>query len=106
MTHSPETSPPPVTRVQQNLLAAAERRLLSWLCQRMPAWVTPDHLTAAGIVGALAVFVGYVASNSHSGWLWLAIGGIVLHWFGDSLDGTIARFRSIERPKFGYFIDH
>ena len=99
-------TPAPITRVQQNLLAAAERRLLNWLCARMPAWVTPDRLTAAGVAGAAAVFAGYAASASHSGWLWLAIAGYVLHWFGDSMDGSLARFRRIERPSFVYFIDH
>ena len=106
MTDLPGSNPPPITRVQQNLLAAAERRFLLWLCRRIPAWVTPDLLTATGVLGSVAVFAGYAGSNVHVGWLWLAIGGIVLHWFGDSLDGTIARFRRIERPKFGYFIDH
>lgn len=72
----------------------------------MPAWVTPDLLTAAGLVGAAAVFAGYVASDFHSGWLWLSIAGYLLHWFGDSMDGSLARFRRIERPSFGYFIDH
>lgn len=106
MIHLSESAPPPIQRVQQNLLAASERRLLTWLCRRLPAWVTPDLLTAAGVLGALAVFTGYIASNSHGGWLWLAVGGFVLNWFGDSLDGSIARFRKIERPSFGYFIDH
>jgi phosphatidylglycerophosphate synthase len=99
-------TPAPITRVQQNLLAAAERRLLNWLCARMPAWITPDWLTASGMAGAAAVFTGYAASTVHSGWLWLAIAGYVLHWFGDSMDGSLARFRRIERPSFGYFIDH
>ena len=98
--------PTPVTRVQQNLLAASERRLLTWLCARMPGWVTPDLLTAFGMAGAFAVFAGYVASNMHSGWLWLAIGGFFVQWFGDSMDGSLARYRKIERPSFGYFIDH
>lgn len=93
-------------RIQRNLLAASERRLLTWLCARMPAWVTPDLLTAAGVVGAAAVFVGYAASGTDCAWLWLAIAGYVLHWFGDSMDGSIARYRGIERPDFGYFIDH
>lgn len=56
--------------------------------------------------GALAVFAGYSLSTYHVAWLWLAIGGFVVHWFGDSLDGSVARFRKIERPSFGYFIDH
>jgi phosphatidylglycerophosphate synthase len=96
----------PVKRIQQNLLAASERRLLNWLCGRLPPWVTPDQLTAAGMAGALGVFAGYCLSVFHTYWLWMAIGGYVLQWFGDSLDGSLARYRQIERPSYGYFIDH
>jgi len=99
-------SAPPVARIQQNLLAAMERRLLTWLCARMPHWVTPDLLTALGMIGAFAIFAGYAASGLHVGWLWLSIGGYVVQWFGDSMDGSLARFRRIERPSYGYFIDH
>lgn len=106
MTMTDQPAPRPMQRIQQNLLAASERRLLTWLCARMPAWVTPDLLTAAGVAGSAAVFAGYAASGSDSAWLWLAIAGYVLHWFGDSLDGSIARYRKVERPDFGYFIDH
>ena len=97
---------PTLTRIQRNLLASAERRLLTWLCSRMPTWVTPDVLTAAGLAGALAVFAGYAASAVDRSWLWLAIIGYVLHWLGDSMDGSLARYRQIERPSFGYFVDH
>ena len=97
---------PTIIRIQQNLLATSERRLLTWLCGWMPAWVRPDLLTAAGMIGAAAIFAGYAASAIHPAWLWLAIGGYVLQWFGDSMDGSLARFRKIERPSFGYFIDH
>ena len=96
----------PALRIQQNLLAVSERRLLNWLCARLPAWLKPDHLTALGFAGALVSASGYVLSNWHSGWLWFAISGYFVNWFGDSLDGSLARFRKIERPSFGYFIDH
>src|SRR4051812_818852 len=96
----------PLKRVQQNVLAASERRLLNWLCGRLPLWVTPDILTAVGVVGALAAFAGYWLSALNGDWLWLAVGGFFLNWFGDSLDGSLARYRRIERPSFGYFIDH
>ena len=95
-----------VERIQDNVLAKAERRLLNRLCARMPAWVTPDLLTVIGIAGAFAIFFGYVGSLYSIDWLWLAIAGYVVQWFGDSLDGSLARFRRIERPKFGYFVDH
>jgi phosphatidylglycerophosphate synthase len=96
----------PIERIQKNLLAKPERRLLNWLCSIMPAWVTPDKLTTLGVIGALVTFIGYAASGYGDGWLWLAIVGYGLQWFGDSLDGSLARFRHIERPSYGYFIDH
>lgn len=105
MTVQPKTAPS-LSRIQQNWLAARERRLLNWLCARMPAWVTPDKLTSLGMVGALMTFAGYVASNLVASWLLLAIAGYVVQWFGDSMDGSLARYRRIERPSYGYFIDH
>ncbi|HZV57555.1 MAG TPA: CDP-alcohol phosphatidyltransferase family protein [Sphingobium sp.] len=104
------TVPPPagshVVRVQRNLLARGERRILTWLCARLPAFVTPDGLTSLGFVGALTIGAGYALSVSDTRWLWLTMAGYVVQWFGDSLDGSLARFRHIERPNFGYFIDH
>lgn len=104
----PPEQPPPntINRVQENLLARSERRLLNWLCAKMPAWVLPDLLTAIGMAGALLVFGGYVASNLGDGWLWVSIAGYAVQWFGDSMDGSLARFRRIERPRYGYFLDH
>ena len=93
-------------RIQQNFLARNERRLLTWLCARMPGWVTPDKLTITGLVGGGMTFVGYTASNYARGWLLLAILGYLVNWFGDSLDGSLARYRGTERPSYGYFIDH
>lgn len=72
----------------------------------MPYWVTPDRLTVVGMIGACMIFAGYVASNLGDRWLWVAIGGYVVQWFGDSMDGSLARFRRIERPRYGYFLDH
>ena len=96
----------PIDRIQENLLARAERRALNRLCAAMPAWVTPDMLTFTGMFGALLVLAGYLASNVNDDWLWLSVGGYCVHWFGDSLDGSLARFRKIERPRYGYFLDH
>ncbi len=98
--------PPPINRIQENFLAKSERRLLTALCRRMPPWVRPDLLTAIGVAGAAIIFLGYALSTFHPAWLWLAIGGYAVQWFGDSMDGSLARFRKIERPSFGYFIDH
>ncbi|HEX7855784.1 MAG TPA: CDP-alcohol phosphatidyltransferase family protein [Sphingobium sp.] len=106
MTDQRQITPGSLSRIQQNYLASGERKLLNWLCARLPDWVTPDMLTSLGLFGAAMTFVGYVASNFGSAWLLLAIAGYGVQWFGDSLDGSIARFRHIERPSYGYFIDH
>ena len=96
----------PIDRIQENLVARVERRALNWLCARLPRRVSPDMLTAFGMFGALMVFIGYLGSNADREWLWLCVAGYVVHWFGDSLDGSVARFRKIERPRYGYFLDH
>ncbi len=96
----------PVQRIQENILANKERQLLNWLCARLPAWVNPDLLTSIGFFGMLMVFAGYALSFFNPIWLWFAILGYFVNWFGDSLDGSLARFRKIERPLFGYFVDH
>jgi phosphatidylglycerophosphate synthase len=85
--------------------AKAERRLLNAIAARLPAWVTPNQLTALGVAGGAATGLGYAAGGLSRYWLLLAIAGYVIHWFGDSLDGTTARVRKIERPRFGMFLD-
>ena len=101
-----EAANAPISRIQENLLARSERMLLNWLCARMPNWVTPDKLTLVGMVGAGMVLAGYVCSNIAENWLWLTIAGYIVQWFGDSTDGSLARYRNIERPRYGYFLDH
>ncbi|KWV95530.1 CDP-alcohol phosphatidyltransferase family protein [Erythrobacter sp. AP23] len=96
----------PIERIQENVLARSERRLLTWICSRFPPWVSPDMLTYLGMLGAFLIFSGYTLSNLGEDWLWLAITGYVVQWFGDSTDGSLARFRKIERPRYGYFLDH
>ena len=96
----------PVNRIQQNLLARSERRLLDWICPRLPGWVTPDRLTGFGFMGAVMTGLGTALAGTGRDWLWFAILGYVVNWFGDSLDGSLARHRRTERPLFGYFIDH
>jgi archaetidylinositol phosphate synthase len=93
-------------RVNDILLGPLERPALRWLAAHMPAWVTPDICTLIGILGALVILVSYILSNFDPGFLWLASLGFVINWFGDSMDGTLARYRHIERPRFGFFIDH
>jgi phosphatidylglycerophosphate synthase len=92
-------------RIHNSLVSAVERKALIWLAGRAPAWVTPDGLTAFGIVGAFLTLVGYGLTAWSPGFLWLASFGLVVHWLGDSLDGTLARYRKIERPRYGYFLD-
>jgi phosphatidylglycerophosphate synthase len=93
-------------RVNDILLGPLERPALQWLSIHMPAWITPDVCTAIGVLGALVTSAGYILSNIDRNYLWLASLGFVLNWFGDSLDGNLARHRRIERPKFGFYIDH
>lgn len=92
-------------RFHESFLAAPERRLLRWMAARLPSWIMPDHLTAFGVLGAVLVMVGYLACHISSSFLWLANFGLLIHWFGDSLDGTLARVRDIARPRYGYFLD-
>ena len=93
-------------RINDIFLGPLERPALQWLAVHMPAWVTPDTCTLVGIAGALLTALSYALSNVHPGFLWLASLGFILNWMGDSLDGTLARYRRIERPMYGYFVDH
>jgi phosphatidylglycerophosphate synthase len=93
-------------RVNETLLAPLERPVLQWLAAHMPAWVTPDKLTGVGMIGAVVIFFGYSLTYYNKNFLWLACLGFIINWFGDSLDGTLARYRNIQRPKYGFFIDH
>jgi archaetidylinositol phosphate synthase len=88
------------------LLARPEGRVLEWIARRLPSWVMPDHLTALGVLAAIGIAVAYALSNGDPVWLWAASGLLVVHWLGDSLDGTLARVRRSERPKYGYYLDH
>ena len=92
-------------RVQTSLLNAAEKKVLVWLAGKQPAWMTSDILTFVGFIGAIVVAVGY-AMSSNPAFLWLASFGWFLNWYGDSLDGTLARVRGQQRPVYGFFIDH
>jgi archaetidylinositol phosphate synthase len=94
------------TRINNIFLGPLERPALQWLAAHMPAWITPDICTVIGVMGALLTAVSYGLSNVHPRFLWLASLGFVVNWFGDSLDGTLARYRRIERPLYGYFVDH
>ena len=88
------------------LLARPETRALEWIARRLPRWVMPDHLTALGVLAAIGIAAAYALSNRDPAWLWAASGLLVVHWLGDSLDGTLARVRRSERPRYGYYLDH
>lgn len=93
-------------RIQTSILNAAEKKVLVWMGERMPSWVTSDMLTYFGTFGAIVIALGYYLTNFNIAWLWLASFGFVLNWFGDSLDGTLARVRKQQRPLYGFYIDH
>ena len=93
-------------RIQTSILNPYEKKILVYLAERMPAWVTSDMLTALGFVGALIIATGYALSNLNLNWLWLASFGFLVNWFGDSLDGSLARVRGTQRKTYGFFIDH
>jgi archaetidylinositol phosphate synthase len=95
-----------VQRINDSVLGPLERPALAWLVRRLPPKVVPDHLTAFGVFGALLTATGFVLSCRSLTWLWLASLGLIINWLGDSLDGNLARLRHIERPRYGFFIDH
>lgn len=93
-------------RINDSALAIAERAALAYLVRRLPAFATPDHLTSIGLAGALLTAAGFLACWWSNWFLIAVVFGLFLNWFGDSLDGTLARYRKIERPHYGYFVDH
>jgi len=106
MISAPMRSVGKIERVHRSWLAATERRLLVAIATRLPAWVKPDQLTALGVAGALLAGVGFACSALSPRFLVIAILGLIVNWFGDSLDGSLARVRRIERPRYGFFVDH
>ncbi len=88
------------------LLGFLEQPALKWLAAHMPEWITPDTLTWIGVLASILIFISYALTNISPLFLWLASLGFVLNWFGDSLDGTLARYRHIERPRYGFLVDH
>lgn len=94
------------TRENDILLGFLERPALKWLAAHMPDWVTPDTLTWLGVAASILIFFSYALTNINPLFLWVASLGFILNWFGDSLDGTLARYRHIERPRYGFLIDH
>lgn len=93
-------------RLQESITAGPERKVLLWLAARMPAWVNSDHLTLVGFVAMLLAGASYALVRWNSAGLLLATAFLALNWFGDSLDGTLARVRNCQRPRYGFYVDH
>lgn len=93
-------------RIQTSVLNELEKKVLVWLAERQPRWMTSDILTYIGTFGALVIATGYILASWNINYLWLSSLGFVINWYGDSLDGTLARVRKTQRPIYGYYIDH
>ena len=93
-------------RVHGSLLAAAEKRALVWMAERMPARVNSDHLTVLGFAAQIATGICYVLAAWDRRMLLAAIVCLAVNWFGDSVDGTLARVRQQQRPRYGFYVDH
>ncbi|MGE0039916.1 MAG: CDP-alcohol phosphatidyltransferase family protein [Vicinamibacterales bacterium] len=112
MATSPLASPARVpgfthaTRIISGLTARAEGRTLAWLVTRIPSGIHSDHLTLLALGAMTAGGVAYAVAGSRPWALWLANLALAVNWYGDSLDGTLARHRRVERPRYGFYVDH
>lgn len=108
--HSETLSQPPAfepaRRIHTALTAALEQRILGLIAPRLPGCVTSDQLTLLGLLAQCGAGIFYAMSGQHRSALWLVILCLTLNWFGDSLDGTLARIRQQQRPRFGFYVDH
>ena len=93
-------------RAQTSLLAPLEKRCLLWLARRAPAWINSDHLTLLGLVSLFGAGLSYWYASRNPAGLLLAIFFLAANWLGDSLDGTLARVRNKQRPRYGFYVDH
>jgi archaetidylinositol phosphate synthase len=93
-------------RIQESVLATSEKRLLIWMAKRTPAWVNSDHLTSLGFAAQLLTGFAYAMAGFSRLWLFAGIGFLAINWLGDSLDGTLARVRQQQRPRYGFYVDH
>jgi archaetidylinositol phosphate synthase len=93
-------------REHRSVLASVEKKALIWMAARMPGWVNSDHLTALGFVALIGIAAAYWWARSSKAGFAVATALFVVNWFGDSLDGTLARVRNQQRPRYGFYIDH
>lgn len=105
--HPAGPAPQPEARRRATFITTRfEQWFLPRLAARLPLWIIPDHLTGLGVLAATGIAAGYMLSNHDPAWLWFVNFCLVVHWLGDSLDGTLARTRRIERPRYGFYLDH
>src|SRR5436305_1486520 len=102
----PELGFAPAMRIQESFVASLERKTLLWLAERTPARINSDHLTILGFLGMLLGGFSYAWARWHRYGLLLAMGALAINWLGDSLDGTVARVRNKQRPRYGFYVDH
>ncbi len=93
-------------RINRSLTASLEKRILCWMAERTPSWVSSDQLTLLGLCAQIATGLAYIAARQHRSALVVAVACIALNWLGDSLDGTLARVRCRQRPRYGFYVDH
>ena len=93
-------------REHRSILAAAEKRLLIFIAERLPRAITSDHLTTLALLAMGMAGAAFAAARWDRRALWLVVVALALNWFGDSLDGTLARVRRAERPRYGFYVDH
>lgn len=93
-------------RLHHAITAEREKKLLIWIARRLPGWINSDHLTALGFISLLAAGASYAYASVSDTGLWLVIVCLAVNWFGDSLDGTLARVRDQQRPRYGFYVDH
>ena len=96
----------PALRLNQALTASLERRALTWMASRAPRWLTSDQLTVLGLSAQIGAGTAYALSRYNRYYLLLVILCLILNWFGDSMDGTLARVRCRQRPRYGFYVDH
>jgi len=93
-------------REHRSVLAAVERRLLLKIASHLPPSIHSDHLTVLALAGMALAGIGFWLARWDTNWLWVVVGALAINWFGDSLDGTLARLRHVERPRYGFYVDH
>ncbi len=93
-------------RIHTAITAGVEKKILTWIAPRLPKAVGPDHLTALALASQICAGAAYAAASRDARFLWVVNALLVLNWFGDSLDGTLARVRNRQRPRYGFYVDH